>query len=91
MNKIKEKIKYLLIGILIYPFKKIFPIQKGIWIFGAQGGEKYVQNSKYLFEYVLRHSANAFWVTQSKSVYLSLKEAGLPVLYNLSFKGIRYV
>ncbi|AUI45723.1 CDP-glycerol glycerophosphotransferase family protein [Bacteroides fragilis] len=91
MNKIKEKIKYLLIGILIYPFKKICPIQKGIWIFGAQGGEKYVQNSKYLFEYVLRHSANAFWVTQSKSVYLSLKEAGLPVLYNLSFKGIRYV
>ena len=37
MNKIKEKIKYLLIGILIYPFKKICPIQKGIWIFGAQG------------------------------------------------------
>lgn len=82
----------LLIGILIYPFRSFFGVKKNRWIFGSDKGMRYTQNSRYLFEYVLKRNSNisCYWITQSKTVLYELEKEGLPVLYNLSFKGILY-
>ena len=80
---------YFIIGFLLHPYLKFAKV-KNIWIFGAEHGQAYIDNSKYFFEYV-RHEhkeINAFWLTQSKSVYDDLQSKGVPVINNFSLKGI---
>lgn len=84
----KNRLFLLFIGIVVWPIRKILPIQKGLWVFGAQGGQRYTQNSKYLFEYLLNQMSDVFWITQSKEVYEELKNQEIPVVYNLSLKGV---
>lgn len=85
-------IKVLIIGILFLPFRRFLKPQKGLWLFGADKGRKYAQNSKYLFEYILENhlEISAYWVTESPIVYRELRNKGIPVLNILSLKGAYY-
>ena len=83
----------LVIGILIYPFKYIIPVKKGLCIFGADKGFNFSQDSRYLFLHMIENHKgeyNYVWVTQSKQIVNQLRQKGLPVIYNLSLKGILY-
>jgi CDP-glycerol glycerophosphotransferase (TagB/SpsB family) len=74
------------------PFWKKFPVQKNKWIFGAQNGEAFIDNSKYFFEYVNENHENItpIWITRSKEVIKSLRTKKYKVYHNLSLRGIWY-
>ena len=65
------------------------PKSSNIWIFGAWFGEKYADNSKYLFEYVNRsHSEiRAIWFSTNKNVIRLLNQKGYEAYYTYSWKG----
>lgn len=88
-----NKIYILFLGILLRPFLTKYPVKSNIWVFGAQNGQAYVDNSKFLFEYIIKNQKGleAVWITRSKTVLNELKEKDLPVEHNLSAKGIWYI
>lgn len=67
----------------------LVPKKRNRIVFGAWFGEKYDDNSKYLFEYVInnRTELDAKWITASRNVYNELANMNYPVLYshNISF------
>lgn len=54
---------------------------KRLWVFGAWKGTAYNDNTKYLFEYVIKNEPNikAVWVTKSSAVYEQIKSLGYNV------------
>lgn len=83
----------LVLGIIIYPLKFIVPVKKGLCIFGADKGANFSQNSRYFFLHMIeRHKGDYdyVWVTQSQKVLKLLRQKGIPVVHNLSLKGILY-
>lgn len=87
-----RNLKLFLIGFLVLPFRSLLEIKENVWIFGADKGQRYSQNSKFLYEYILSNHKDieCYWITQSKDVYDDLNNNGYPVLYNTSLKGIIY-
>ena len=85
-------LKALLIGIIFFPIRRLLKPRKKLWLFGSDQGLKYAQNSKYLFEFVVKNhpEIEAYWITRSLSVYNELNEKGIPVLDNISIKGAYY-
>lgn len=74
-NWLKNALKYRLARVL--PQKR----NKNIWVFSAWEGQKYSDNAKYLFEYVLNNhpEIQCIWQTQNESVYNDLYNMGIPV------------
>jgi CDP-glycerol glycerophosphotransferase (TagB/SpsB family) len=68
----------------------MIPKNKNIWIFGAWFGDKYADNSKFLFEYVNEYhpSIRAVWLTNSEDIVDQLKEKDYEVYKKYSFKSI---
>ncbi|WP_198330388.1 CDP-glycerol glycerophosphotransferase family protein [Psychrobacter cibarius] len=60
------------------------------WLFGAQDGYSYSDNSRYFFEWMLEHHASekCFWVTKDRSIYNELLSQGIPVLYFYDVRNI---
>jgi len=89
MNKIKTLLIYLL-NLPLYWISKLIPKDKNIWVFGAWFGERYADNSKYLFEYVNKYHPEiiAVWLTNNRDVYKSLKKKGYRVFMKKSFIGL---
>jgi len=87
-----KKIKILFWGILFFPIRKLLHTKKNVWVFGSDIGRRYSQNSKALFEYVINNhpEIKAYWMTQSKDVYNELHKRNIPVINNISLKGIYY-
>ena len=88
-----NKIVILLLKIFTLPFwyiQKLIPRNKKCWIFGAGSGMMYFDNSKWLFEYVLKNekNINAIWITRSKEIFKKLSNENKPVLMTNSLKGI---
>ncbi|MNX56077.1 CDP-glycerol:poly(glycerophosphate) glycerophosphotransferase [compost metagenome] len=83
------KTLYFAIGVLFYPFFRFSKV-KETWIFGAEHGNAFIDNSKYFFEYLLteHREIRVFWITKSDIVYKDLKSRNLPVVKNLSLKGL---
>lgn len=85
------------IGILLFPLVSLFYFfvgrNKKIWIFGSWRGQKYSDNSKALFEYVLQNEKDIkpIWITKNKTVYQELKSKHYPVVMNHSPKAIFYI
>lgn len=69
---------------------RIIPSQKGVWVFGAWGGNLYSDNAKYLFEYINREhqEIEAVWITKNKSICKQIQKQGATSYYFLSLKGI---
>lgn len=66
-----------------YRWMKLFPGGRDnhLWLFSAWEGEKYADNSKYLFEYMLsaHPEIQCIWQTRSESIFMMLKKEGKPV------------
>lgn len=77
----------------LYRLNIILPKKKTLWLAGAWYGEKYSDNSRYLFEYVLKHEVGIriFWVTRNKSLYKRLLHGRVPVVYAKSLRACWYV
>jgi len=79
--------------LILFLISFFIPKKRNLWIFGSWFGEKYTDNSKYLFEYILKnhHEINAVWITANKKLYNELQVNNIKVCYKYSFKGIWYV
>lgn len=85
------KIIKTLINILIFQCSRLIPKKRLIWIFGSWFGQKFSDNPKYLFLYVLSHveDIDAFWITKNYKLYLDLKSE-YPIIYAYSIRGYYY-
>lgn len=53
-----------------------------IWVFGAIRGKKYMDNAKYLFEYVHKYTnIQAIWISKNQDVVDDLKSKGFNAFY----------
>lgn len=78
---------------LVYLLSTFVPRNKSKWIFGAWFGQKYADNSKYLFEYVLKNHSEveAIWIARNRKLVSQLNSAGYKSCYHLSFKGLYHI
>ena len=53
-----------IIMFVVYWFSRLIPKKKGLWIFGAWYGEKYGDNTKYLFEHINKNEPDIRSVNQ---------------------------
>lgn len=77
-NSLKKKI-----SIILHQYISSFSQRdKRYMIFGAWWGNKFDDNSKYLYEYIIkeRPDLNAYWITPNKEVYNLVSQMGYPVL-----------
>ncbi len=86
--------KYILYTLFI-PFwwiQKMIPRNKNIWVFGAWYGEKYADNSKVIFEYIIKNNPEikVIWLTKNNNVFQKLKTKKNNVQFVHSLKGIWY-
>jgi len=91
VGKLKKLLTYTAM-LPLYWLSYIIPKDKNLWVFGAWFGERYVDNSKYLFEYVNRKhpEIKAIWLTRSQNTYELVKKKGYRVYKTYSLKGIYY-
>lgn len=89
MNIINKIILYV-INLFLYILSGIYPKDKNLWLFGAWFGQKYSDNSKYLFEYININQPNirAVWLTSNPEVEREIKKKGFEVYRIYSFKSI---
>lgn len=68
----------------------IIPRKKNLWVFGAWNGQRFSDNSKYLFNYVDSNQQNirAVWLTKSTEVLETVRLQGRECYLNNSLKGI---
>ena len=61
-----------------------------LWIFGAWFGQKYSDNSRALYEYMLEYQSEykVVWITKNHVIYDKLFKENKPVLMANSLKGI---
>lgn len=74
----------------IYYLRKNIKRKSNIWIFGAWFGERYSDNSKYLFLYIKSNvpSVRPIWITRNNGVLKILRESGYEAYKTCSFRGI---
>ncbi len=87
-----KKFLILIIGIISYLLSKFFKTKKKLWIYGSSHGERFSDNSKYFFNHIRKNNTNikSIWITRSKRLYKELKHKNIPVVHNVSLKGIFY-
>lgn len=70
-------------------FFSLVPKKKNLVLFTSWFGMKYIDNTKYVYEYLLEHSDYmAVWMTKDKNIYNQLKQEGKPVEMFNSLRGI---
>lgn len=81
---IVRKILFMLDGVVL----SCIPKQKGLLLFTAWFGEKYIDNTKYVYEFFLKYSDySPVWMTRNRVIYEKLKKEGKPVEMFSSFRG----
>ena len=80
-RQIRAKLRNLISFICYWGFTAV-PKKKNLWVFSAFCKKGYMDNSRYLYEWVTeRHpEIEAYWVTMDDEVYRNLREKGKPVL-----------
>jgi len=88
MKILKYIIKFLFLP--FWYFELCIPREKKLWVFGAWFGQKYSDNSRALYEYMLeyQHEYKIVWITRNKKVYIKLINERKPVLLANSIKGM---
>ena len=79
-------------ALLFLPFwylQRLMPRDKRVWLFGSWFGQKYSDNSRGMYEYVLAHEPQIrpMWITHSREVYVRLYAEGKPVAMAHSWRG----
>lgn len=74
---------------LVHAILRLIPKQKGLVLCNAWFGQKYIDNPKFVYEYLLEHSDyKVCWLTKNKTIYNQLKAEGKPVEMANSLAGI---
>lgn len=91
-----EYVAKFLRELVVIPLAWVFsfvPKKKDIWVFGAWLGERYADNSRYLFEYVSDNhpEITAIWVSRNPAVVSRVVSEGRLALSASGFQAIRLV
>ncbi|MBN1060031.1 CDP-glycerol glycerophosphotransferase family protein [Clostridium botulinum] len=87
----KKNIFIKIVYIIISYISMLSIRSKNIYIFGAWFGEKFSDNSKYLYLQALKNNnKKAIWITKNSEVYTYLKKKNSEVYMYNSLKGIFY-
>lgn len=83
-----------LTGLLFLPFwyiQRLLSRDKRLWVFGAWFGQKYSDNSRAIYEYVLENCPDIkpVWITRNPDVFDKLKSQRRPVAMTSSREGRR--
>lgn len=83
----------ILFNILMWIILSVFPKSKKYVIVGGWYGERYADNSRYMYEYLCLHKnelgiLKVFWFTKSEKIKKRLEKQGKDVLYGYSIKSI---
>jgi len=91
MKKVWTLIVSLLMFFVYWP-AQLIPKKKGLWIFGAWYGEKYGDNTKYLFEYINKNEPHirAIWLTKNQQALTLVQNKGFEANWMYSLKGFYY-
>ena len=75
---------------LAYWIFALVPKKKNLWVFSGFNKKNYMDNTKYLYEYIVHNcpEIEAVWLTKSKEVRKKLKEQKMPVHRMNSLIGI---
>jgi CDP-glycerol glycerophosphotransferase len=75
----------------LWHLERLIPRKKSLWIFGAWFGQKYSDNSRALYEYMLENHPeyNSVWITKNKKIFERLELENKPVAMAGSIKGIK--
>ena len=91
--KSRKKWAYPL-NFITFNLSKLSPFRsKRIWVFGAWEGQKYDDNSKYLFEYINslhQREIRAIWLSDNEKAVRTVREKGCEAYLNNSIKGKYY-
>jgi len=81
-----------LLAFPIYLVSFVTPRRKNVWIFGAWFGNKFADNSKYLFLYTTRYKPQirAIWLTRNRNVLKGLRADGFKCHSVYSLAGFYY-
>ncbi len=86
----ERKIAYPL-NIIIFSLCRLWLFRnKHLWVFGARHGEKYDENSKYMFEYIQKHHSDkirSVWLAKHQEVVEQVRARGYECYLNRSWKG----
>ncbi|HET7325011.1 MAG TPA: CDP-glycerol glycerophosphotransferase family protein [Halococcus sp.] len=82
-------IQYLL-GCVLFVVSLVWPREDTLWVFGAQRGEGFGDNSKYLFLYTVaeRPHIRAVWLSRNQQVIEELQARGYEAYHADSARGI---
>ncbi len=88
MNVVQRRLQYIkkICSLNISTLKKRDP---NLFVFGSWFGDKFADNSKYLYLYFLQKGEKAYWITKNQEVYNQLKQDGLPAAMAYSEEGKR--
>ncbi len=85
------KIPFYLLGDVIYLLCSIIPKKKNLWLIGSWLGEKFNDNSRHFYEYLIQKkekNIEFYWITKNKEIFNHLREKGLPVTMMFSIRGL---
>jgi len=90
-----KQINKLFFGILFYPLfimSKLIPKSNDVWVFGAWYGNRYSDNTSYLFEYVNKEKLpiKAIWLSNKSEIISKLRSEGYRAYNNNSIFGFYY-
>lgn len=87
-----KKVFLYILNLPLYWIARLVPKDENIWIFGAWFGEKYADNSKYLFEYVNKNhpEIRAIWITKNEETLSMLKNKNFECYKAYSFNSYIY-
>jgi len=94
---LKKSNYYKVLRDIVIPFcfkftSKVFrsKVDENLIIMGAYSGNSYMDNTKYLFEFLNKRSNyNVVWFTKSRGLLVELRSRGYKVVYALSLDAIK--
>ena len=90
--KILGKAFFYLIMDIVWLISYIIPKDKNLWIFGSWFGNKFADNSKYLYLYIKKYhpEIRAIWLSKNINVINKLRKEGYEAYKTYSFSGFLY-
>jgi len=83
IKKISEEIINNLITIPLVLLSWVAPKKRGLFLLTSSDGNKFKDNPKYFYLYLLKNkeNINPYWATKNKKLYQELKKQKMPVTY----------
>ena len=82
----------MLLKFLSFILSIFFPRNSNILVFGDRSGDRFSENSRYLFQFFSKNlkKKRCIWLTKKNSIYKLLNKSGYECFLNNSFYGIYY-